>query len=76
MKTLCALCLLCVLCGVSASCDYKDLCYDHNHWVEVRVVFDWEQGDSTAFTKSLKAIFPQMPLLEMLHISIVTSLTE
>ena len=55
LLALCALCLLCVLCGVSASCDYKDLCYDHNHWVEVRVVFDWEQGDSTAITKSLKA---------------------
>jgi hypothetical protein len=27
------------------SCEYKDLCYDHNHWAEVRVVFDWEDSD-------------------------------
>ena len=23
------------------SCEYKELCYDHSHWAEVRVVFDW-----------------------------------
>lgn len=23
------------------SCDYKDLCYDHHHLVEIRVIFDW-----------------------------------
>lgn len=27
------------------SCEYKDLCYDHNHWAEVRVVFDWGESD-------------------------------
>ena len=36
------------------SCDYKDLCYDHNHWVEVRVIFDWQQADGEA-TKAAKA---------------------
>ena len=40
------------------SCDYKDLCYDHNHWVEVRVIFDWQQADS-ASTKALLA--PETP---------------
>lgn len=28
MKHLCAFCLLCALC---VSCEYKELCYDHNH---------------------------------------------
>ena len=51
MKALCALCILCVLC---VSCEYKELCYDHNHWVEVRVVFDWQKSDSTS-TKALMA---------------------
>lgn len=23
------------------SCEYKELCYDHNHWAEVNIVFDW-----------------------------------
>ncbi len=40
MKNFCALCLLCVLC---VSCDYKDLCYDHNHYGDVTVSFDWSK---------------------------------
>ena len=27
-----------------ASCEYKDLCYDHNHWTDVRVYFDWRNA--------------------------------
>lgn len=26
------------------SCEYKDLCYDHNHWVDVKVEFDWTEA--------------------------------
>ena len=40
MKNFCALCLLCVLC---VSCEYKDLCYDHNHYGDVTVSFDWSK---------------------------------
>lgn len=31
-------------------CQYKDLCYDHNHWVNVNVVYDWSmpKGGSKA----------------------------
>lgn len=36
---LCALCLLSVLC---VSCEYKELCYDHNHWANVQTVIDWQ----------------------------------
>lgn len=48
MKMFCAICLLCVL---SASCEYKDLCYDHNHWANVRIVFDWQHAPE-AITKA------------------------
>lgn len=27
------------------ACEYKELCYDHNHTVEVRIVFDWSQQE-------------------------------
>ena len=43
MKNFCALCLLCVLC---VSCEYKDLCYDHNHYGDVTVSFDWSKEPS------------------------------
>lgn len=26
------------------SCEYKDLCYDHNHWATVKVSFDWQKA--------------------------------
>ena len=26
------------------SCEYKDLCYDHNHWATVKVTFDWQKA--------------------------------
>lgn len=38
MKKFCALCLLCLL---SVACEYKELCYDHGHWVKVRVDYNW-----------------------------------
>ena len=41
MKTLCVLCLFCALC---VSCEYKDLCYDHNHVVPLQVIFDWTKA--------------------------------
>lgn len=27
-----------------SSCQYKELCYDHNHWVNVNVIYDWSQS--------------------------------
>ena len=29
------------------SCEYKDLCYDHNHYGDVTVSFDWSQEPDT-----------------------------
>lgn len=28
-------------------CQYKELCYDHNHWVNVRVSYDWSHTKGT-----------------------------
>ena len=36
-----------------AGCEYKELCYNHDHWATVRVVFDWSQcpdADPTGMT--------------------------
>ena len=27
------------------SCDYKELCYDHNHWTNLELTFDWSQAE-------------------------------
>lgn len=27
-----------------ASCEHKDLCYDHSHTIDVEVVFDWRNA--------------------------------
>jgi len=40
--------LLLLLSGLLASCEYKDLCYDHYHYVNVRVVFDWHNVPDAA----------------------------
>ena len=39
---------------ILTGCEYKDLCYDHNHWGTVRVVFDWQMSPE-ALTKSAEA---------------------
>lgn len=37
-----ASCLLLLCSALFLSCEYKELCYDHNHWATVKVTFDWE----------------------------------
>lgn len=39
-----ALVLVLLLAGSFASCEYKDLCYQHPHWVDIRVQFDWKNA--------------------------------
>lgn len=31
-----------------ASCEHKDLCYDHSHTIDVEVVFDWRNASEAA----------------------------
>lgn len=41
------------------SCEHKDLCYDHSHTAEIRVVFDWKNApDATPETMRLY-LFPE-----------------
>lgn len=28
----------------SAVCEHRDLCYDHSHWTELKVEFDWSEA--------------------------------
>ena len=41
------------------SCEYKDLCYDHNHWADVYVAFDWQYAPE-AVTKGAAPVIPGM----------------
>lgn len=38
------------------SCEYKDLCYDHNHWAHLRVAFNWVH-DPAAQPKGMTVLF-------------------
>ena len=54
MKTLCAALisavanysLFTIICSLFMSCEYKDLCYDHNHWALATPAFDWSKAPS------------------------------
>lgn len=37
-------------------CEYKDLCYDHNHWAEVSIAFDWSKA-AVANPRSMTVLF-------------------
>ncbi len=43
---------------VLTSCEYKDLCYDHNHWATVKVSFDWQKAPE-ATAKGMTVLFYQ-----------------
>ena len=63
---LCALCLLSVLC---VSCEYKELCYDHNHWANVQTVIDWQLSPK-AQPKSMTVQYYNMNGTESWHLSV------
>jgi len=39
-----------------SSCEYKELCYDHNHWAEITISFDWSKATS-ADVKNMTVLF-------------------
>lgn len=43
----------------AASCEHKELCYDHTHTVEVRVVFDWKNAPEAAPETMSLYLFPK-----------------
>ena len=40
-----------------SSCEYKDLCYDHNHWGDLRVNFDWQGVGGRIAPKGMTVLF-------------------
>ena len=42
-----------------SACQYKDLCYDHNHWAVVTVAFDWSKA-TKADVKNMTVLFYNM----------------
>ena len=52
--------LFAALAAVTAvSCEHKDLCYDHTHTVNVRVVFDWRNAPDAAPETMSLYLFPK-----------------
>lgn len=45
--------------GLLASCDHKDLCYDHNHPVRARIEVDWSQFTEEVPTGMTVSLFSQ-----------------
>ena len=45
-----------ILAAALTSCEYKDLCYDHNHWAEITVAFDWSKA-AAANCESMTVLF-------------------
>ena len=41
-----------------ASCEHKDLCYDHSHTIDVEVVFDWRNASEAAPESMSLYLFP------------------
>ena len=54
-----ALSLMLLLSLAISSCDYKDLCYEHPHWVNVEVKFDW-RNDTAANPAGMDVVFYDM----------------
>lgn len=44
---------------VAAACEHKELCYDHTHTVDVRVVFDWKNAPDAAPETMSLYLFPK-----------------
>lgn len=58
MRTLIYLIVVIGAMSVAASCEHKDLCYDHSHAVDVEIVFDWRNApDATPKSMSVY-LFP------------------
>lgn len=49
--------LICPL--LLSACEYKELCYDHNHYIDVPVVFDWQKSQQ-ANAKGMTVLFYDM----------------
>ena len=48
-----------ILVFLLASCEHKELCYDHSHTVDVRVVLDWKNAVEASPSSMRLYLFPQ-----------------
>ncbi len=48
-----------ILVFLLASCEHKELCYDHSHTVDVRVVLDWKNAAEASPSSMRLYLFPQ-----------------
>ena len=48
-----------ILVSILASCEHKELCYDHSHTVDVRVVLDWKNAAGANPSNMRLYLFPQ-----------------
>ena len=65
MKQICCWAIALLACLLTA-CEQKELCYDHSHTADLKVVFDW-RNDPAAQPASMRLyLFPEeggLPLL-------------
>lgn len=40
-----------------ASCTHKELCYNHNHFTKVKIVFDWRDYDTEYMPEGMRVVF-------------------
>ena len=43
----------------SAACEHRDLCYDHSHWTELKVEFDWSEAPDATPRTMVVYLFPR-----------------
>lgn len=41
-----------------ASCDHRELCYDHSHWLDLNVAFDWSSAPEASPQYMVLYLFP------------------
>ena len=44
---------------VFASCEHKELCYNHSHTIDIEVVFDWTQAPEASPASMSLYLFPE-----------------
>ena len=44
---------------LSAACEHRDLCYDHSHWTDLKVEFDWSEAPDATPRTMVVYLFPR-----------------
>ena len=47
-----------LLCLLLTSCNHRELCYDHEHWIDLQVAFDWSEEPAAAPATMVVWFFP------------------